>query len=92
MPKNRPTIYQITPDVVEAFRVMQTTADKKSDQWWNAHNYVHEALGFYPWEWPAFDDVEDGACPQPQNNFTEARWHIRRQLYEDLTSALGPAP
>jgi hypothetical protein len=48
-PKERTVV--ITPRALEVFRAMQFL-DRKSDEWYAAHEVLHKELGCRPWEYP----------------------------------------
>jgi hypothetical protein len=63
------------------------------EEWWSAHNRLHDLLGLFPHEWPAFE-YPDAECPYPPDCFAAAQWHKRRAerpaafaLYRELKKA-----
>jgi hypothetical protein len=71
-PIRPPGRLRITPEVVAAFRTMESArlrcTCKEGDnayscpacrRWWRAHNVLHDGLGLPPWQYPAFAYPEE---------------------------------
>jgi hypothetical protein len=77
-PINRPQRTRFTPDVLEAFRRLKGT--RTQENWWKAHNILHNALRCQPWQWPCVEppDADRNYEPRPE---AVALW---RQLDQSL--------
>jgi len=89
-PINRPVRMKITAEAVEAFRKMEVATT--GDEWWAAHNELHDAMQLSPRQWPAFE-YPDAECPYPAGSEAARHWQSNRdrrpafELYEELKKA-----
>ena len=86
-PLRRDMRRRITPEAIAAVRRIEIA--QNSDEWWAAHNALHEALGLKPWEWPAIEHPE-AQCPYPAGSFAAKQWKRDERgvaLYRELAEA-----
>ena len=76
--KRKDRISRITPVAIEAFRRMELARHYgENEEWWAAHNMLHDELGLPPWEWPCFE-YPDAQCPYPTGCWAAEHWHKTR--------------
>lgn len=85
-PLKRSTRTKFTPDVIAAFLETERLSFEgagTNDDWWNAHNRLHDLLRCKPWQWPCIEYPDS----DPHDSLNPEQRRRGLKLYADLSAA-----